>query len=357
MSEWIEPQVLWTNLSSGLTAVPLGSGVTLTQAETWTRISSTVATHGVRLDLTDRLTQVLEGVQTVVDGGIVTATWLVWNDGTTPLKIQADWADTNPEIETLSPGQVKRIYRRGSRQHYGGFTFADLSPVTASTHLLFKEAMVLPGLYTGGYFDGSTPSQGDSEDDIRYGWTADVGGSPSVSYLGGIYATEWTPGYRPVPYQKGGAVEPPKPKFVDSFGVEITYGAAWIDLNDLLNYRVSAEAFGTKAQVLRRITTTSPYFDGTFLIHSTKENITESVTVFVYGVSQNHVTENLLQLEELFSQPAYRIRVRMEDHMETWTCQPGDYTIERTHVYMHNTMAAFKAQVPRMPSALYESVF
>lgn len=357
MSEWVEPQVLWTNLASGVASFALGTSATLAQEGDWTRVSCTIAGHGARLDLANRLTQVVDGVQTIVDGGTVTATWLVWNDGSTPLQIEADWADTAPGTETLSPGQTKRIYRSGSLLHYDGATFADLTLTSPSTHLLFKDVMILPGVYSGDYFDGSTPNQGESEDDIKYGWTAVVGDSPSISYVGGVYAAEWVPGYQPVPFQKGVAVKAPAPLFKDTFGVEITYGAAWVDLNDYLNFRVAVDSFGSKAQTLRRITTTSPYFDGTFLVHSTRENVTEGITVWVYGVSQNHVTENLLQLEELFSQPAYRIRVRMDDHMETWTCQPCDYTIERTHVYMHNTMAAFKAQVPRMPRALYESVF
>lgn len=143
---------------------------------------------------------------------------------------------------------------------------------------------------------------------------------------------------------------------MQEFDLTISYGLENVTLNDVVNYQVSAEDFGSKQQQLRRIEAESPFYDGTFTVHVTKANITENVTIYVRGASQNQVTENLLFLEELFAQPTYTMTLRMDDHLETWKCWPAEYAIERSHVYMHNGMALFKASIPRHPTVSYEAI-
>lgn len=143
---------------------------------------------------------------------------------------------------------------------------------------------------------------------------------------------------------------------MEQFDVTISYGVEEISLNDGANFRMAASDWGNKQQTLRRIEVESPYYDGTYPVHSTKGNVNENISVYVYGFSQNHVTENLLLLEELFNQDTYTITVRMDDHLETWNCWPADYAVERSHVFMHNGMAVFKAVVPRHPKVSYEAI-
>jgi hypothetical protein len=147
-----------------------------------------------------------------------------------------------------------------------------------------------------------------------------------------------------------------QPEHLDNFEVVISAGNAWYSLTDGSRFYMSAEDFGDKAQVLRRITATSPFFDGTYLIHSTRENVQEMLTIGILGGSQNQVTENMLLLEELVSQPSFRIRLTMGDHQETWLCQSADYTIQRGHINMHNTRAMMRISVPRLPQVSYEVV-
>lgn len=143
---------------------------------------------------------------------------------------------------------------------------------------------------------------------------------------------------------------------MEEFDVTITFGLQEISLNDGINYQMAVEGFGNKQQSLRKLEASSRFYDGTFITHYTKENVTEGVQVYVLGYSQNHVTENVLQLEELFTQLNYNITVRMDDHLETWTCFPADYSIDRGHINMHNVRATFTAQVPRLPKVTYEVV-
>jgi hypothetical protein len=143
---------------------------------------------------------------------------------------------------------------------------------------------------------------------------------------------------------------------LENFEVAISSGTSWYSLTDGYRFYMSAEDFGDKAQVLRRVTASSPFYDGTYLVHSVRENVQESLVVGILGSSQNQVTENMLLLEELISQPSFRIRLTMGDHAETWSCQSADYTIQRGHINMHNTRAMMRLQVPRLPQVSYEVI-
>jgi len=143
---------------------------------------------------------------------------------------------------------------------------------------------------------------------------------------------------------------------MEEFDVSISYGLQEVSLNDHLNFVMGIEGFGSHQTVLRKREATSPFYDGTFVTHFTKENVTETLEVYVTGFSQNHVTENLLFLEELFLQPSYRIQVRIDDHLETWSCFPADYSVDRSHINMHNVRAVFTATVPRLPKVSYEAI-
>ena len=139
-----------------------------------------------------------------------------------------------------------------------------------------------------------------------------------------------------------------------NFSVEISYGTTWISLTDHRRFYMSSEDFGDKSQSLRRITAQSPYYEGTYLVHAVRENVTETISVYVLGSSQNQVTENILLLEELVSQFSFRVRLTLDDHVETWKCQQADYTIQRGHVLMHNGRAMMRLSINRLPDVAYE---
>ena len=158
-----------------------------------------------------------------------------------------------------------------------------------------------------------------------------------------------------MPFQRG-TTYVPDDYDLDDFDTEVSYGNSWVSLNDHVNYRISAEGFGQSSYQRERVTARSPFYDGEFYIHSTFGNVTEHVEVFVRGYSQSHVTTNVNSLVAYFSQPSYNIRKRIDDHMETWSCQPADYSIDRSHVYMHNCMAVAKFEVIRFPKVTWEEV-
>lgn len=143
---------------------------------------------------------------------------------------------------------------------------------------------------------------------------------------------------------------------LDAFDCEIYYGGRWVSLNDMVNYQVAADSFSDRSQSRRRVTATSPVYDGTFEVHSVLENVTEQISVRIYGQSQNEVTENFLLLRDAFAQTRYNVRLRLSDHLETWLCMPAEWNLDRTHVYVHNCQAVMKLSIPRFPNPTYEVI-
>ena len=140
------------------------------------------------------------------------------------------------------------------------------------------------------------------------------------------------------------------------FGCEISNGAGvWVDLNDSLNFKVAGGTTRENSAVQwRRIIATSPIYDGQYLVHAVKDQIRETMGIYIYSGSQTELAANIQTLENLFSQFSYQIRWTFDDRQEIWDCQAADYSWSRGHVWTHRNMAQFTAEVPRMPDVTYQ---
>lgn len=151
---------------------------------------------------------------------------------------------------------------------------------------------------------------------------------------------------RPQPPQQG----------LQQFDMEVGYGGYWISLNDHLRYVVAADSLGTTSAAMRRIETQSPVVEGKYLVHATPEHIQEAIKVYCYGQNMVEVMENARTLQTAFTQFDYQIRITLDTHREYWRCQTADWSMERTHTFVHNGMVVMNFQVPRFPTASYEAL-
>lgn len=186
---------------------------------------------------------------------------------------------------------------------------------------------------------------------LTYSMKSEPAAVDAEVYFRMVFAAEDSIEYRPIP---GAVTSENVVDALDNFMVEISWGSRWISLTDHVRFYMSSEDYGDKAQTLRRVNAQSPYYEGSYLVHAVRENVTETLSIYILGVSQNDVTENMLLLEELVSQPSFRIRITHQDHVETWKCQQADYSIQRGHLMLHNTRAMMRLNVPRLPSVTYE---
>lgn len=231
---------------------------------------------------------------------------------------------------------------------------ADASSARPAGTVLAQFDRVLIG--EGTYFDGSYEEYfgHTSEEHRYYEFEGTVHNSVSYEYTGGFWAPDVLDS--PATYYAPQKTKPYQEKFARSFDFEVSYGQEWVSLHDVENYKISADEYGNEQTQIRRIQAASPFYDGTFTLHTTKESVTESFGVYVYGQTQNEVTENILRLKDLLEQFRFQIRIRVGNHRETWYCESADYSVDRSHVYLHNNMAVVKVQVPRLPKKTEEIV-
>lgn len=131
---------------------------------------------------------------------------------------------------------------------------------------------------------------------------------------------------------------------------EISYGGQWISLNDNEKFRINGQnSRDQSAKTWRKITAQSPVLGGTYLVHAVPEMITETVAVWVYGISQTDLSDNFFFLDGLFEQASFRIRWTFNEYREYWDCQLADATYTRGQVFTHSQMAMTSYSVPRFP--------
>ena len=132
----------------------------------------------------------------------------------------------------------------------------------------------------------------------------------------------------------------------------------WIELEDEDNgYALAADSFATAAVSHRKSEISSEWLEGTFVTRSVRENITETVAVYVTGDSPHQLRTRLSALTDGFDQLQYKMTVRFGNAEETWSCWVSDYTTSTKVEMRFATMALVTATVPRLPAAALTKVF
>lgn len=136
--------------------------------------------------------------------------------------------------------------------------------------------------------------------------------------------------------------------------IEVYDGTKWVSLNDHSRYELGAGSLADSTQGVSRNEVRSTMYDGSWITHSTKDNVQETLEVYVLGHDQVTITENIDDLTEAFSQYVYNVRISLGNHVETWRCFPADWSISRGHEQIHNIRATVRLSVPRHPRTVKE---
>jgi hypothetical protein len=145
-----------------------------------------------------------------------------------------------------------------------------------------------------------------------------------------------------------------KPIGLTYFDIEVNNGITWVSLNDHIRYIAGAGSLSDDSHSLRNITAASSMYDGTWVIHSSDENVAETLEIQVLGSNYSELEENAADLIGWFKQLGYYVRVSLDNHVETWRCFPADYSRTRGHVHAHNTLQIIRLSVPRLPAVTRE---
>jgi hypothetical protein len=122
------------------------------------------------------------------------------------------------------------------------------------------------------------------------------------------------------------------------FNADVSYAGTWRSINDYINYRVAAEGFGTTQQTFRRIELNSSFYAGTYDVNRVPDSTKRSLAVFIKGASFEDLAAARDDLLNWFTQDDFLIRITRDETLEYWQCDCADYSLDESHVFMHNKM-------------------
>lgn len=125
-------------------------------------------------------------------------------------------------------------------------------------------------------------------------------------------------------------------------------GLAPLNINDQLNYKVSAELFGGTVSWRRQVVK-SPYVEGEYTVNRTRGVVEEHVNVEVFGDTQVLMNSNVAKLVTAFSQNRFNITITLDAAIVTYACEAADYSMDWSVPRMHARQTQVKFVVRRSP--------
>ena len=128
--------------------------------------------------------------------------------------------------------------------------------------------------------------------------------------------------------------------------------AGWIDLEDEANgYTLHDDFANSRSTTQRKTDTMGDWVEGTFTVRAVRENVTESVAVWVDAVTPYQLATKVEALTDALDQLAFQMEVRFGDSQETWQIvQPADHIEAYDKAYRFATMCLVRATVSRLPT-------
>ena len=127
----------------------------------------------------------------------------------------------------------------------------------------------------------------------------------------------------------------------------------WLYLGDGTQYRIGAASFADQAVTFRRSEVSSPYVEGTFVVNALRENVVETLEVYVEGTEELSLTMATRALGAVLCQVNYTVQVQLRRDVFTWSAYAADHTVSTRRELLHARVAQVTAQIPRDPSVTH----
>lgn len=134
----------------------------------------------------------------------------------------------------------------------------------------------------------------------------------------------------------------------DDFNLRILSDGVWIELN-VAPYQVAGDALASRSVQQRRIEAKNPFLEGTYTVSALRENVMETISVYVRGANAFEVHQGVRRLCEALDQRKFRMQLEFDGAVHQWSCMAADYQVESQREFIHARMAKVVAQVPRHP--------
>ena len=130
-----------------------------------------------------------------------------------------------------------------------------------------------------------------------------------------------------------------------------------LELEDPPNgYELHTDTFNSRSVSHRKTEVIGDWTEGGDVDRSLRDNITESLAVWVGGATTFEFQTRLKVLTDAFEQLSYPVTRTVGDLREVWSCRPSDYTIETSQPYLVAKVGLVKVQLVRKPAVTMSQV-
>jgi hypothetical protein len=135
----------------------------------------------------------------------------------------------------------------------------------------------------------------------------------------------------------------------------LTTPGGWLVVSEGL-YRLSATAFGEQSTTFRRSDVSNPFVEGSWTVNATRENVTETLDVYVRADTAPDVQRAVSSLLATLRQINFGMEVTFDGVQTFYQCYCADVSVKTPREFRFSRMAQVSAQIPRHPGAEWKAV-
>ena len=141
-----------------------------------------------------------------------------------------------------------------------------------------------------------------------------------------------------------------RPGFLN-ISMKVSTPLEWLELNDGSDLVLAKETFSEATIGKRKTEATNPYLEGSHTVAALREEVVETVAIYVYGTDHFATALKVRVITDAFDQMEYRIIFNVENAWTVWWCGSANYRIDTSQELLHAKMAKVTLEVPRHPVA------
>jgi hypothetical protein len=130
------------------------------------------------------------------------------------------------------------------------------------------------------------------------------------------------------------------------------YTGTWLDVNDGTNYKIGKGSFEESSTTFRRDEVTNPFVEGKFTVNALRENVSEKLSIHVFGVDSITVKNNVTALINAVKANNFLIESSVGNAKQIWLCFASDYSVNTQLEYLHARRALVNISVTRYPTVI-----
>lgn len=134
-----------------------------------------------------------------------------------------------------------------------------------------------------------------------------------------------------------------------TLSVTVSTPTGTLELNDRVVYRVADGSFADQSVTKRRTEAPNPFLEGTFVVNALRDNVTETLKVYVYGSTHAEFAAAMAELKEAFDQARFAVVKTVEGQVTTWSCYSSDYQMSTQREFVHSRMGLLSVSLLRHP--------